>query len=162
MSEMQRSTVAERPHKPSGHVSTQTSGREVPIPPVQSLKLLEVRDDRVVVGVPGFDYKLELMTRHGRIETPVGRRIEASIHAKAKRIDVVPAGGRFVEPIYGQPRRVQGRIAAGDLGTNTLHVLAGPTITVKVADPRQHARDFAVGQLVSFDVESGAELRYGS
>jgi hypothetical protein len=70
-------------------------------------------------------------------------------------VDVITAGGRFIEPVFGRPRRVQGRIIGGDVRGNTLTVLAAVPVTVKLMS-NQKAGSFAVGQQVSFDVEPGA------
>lgn len=80
-----------------------------------------------------------------------------TIHAKAKRIDVVDTGGRYVEPVFGRPRRVQGTVIAAE--GEELVVNAGVPIHCRPTDPRQKPSDFEVGDLVSFDVMEGAEFR---
>ncbi len=92
----------------------------------------------------------------GPIATPRGKRIIGFIRAKARRVDVVDTGGRYVEPVIGRPRRVQGSIIAINDGRRSIVVDAGVPIECELMDERQKASDFSVGQFVSFDVMEGA------
>lgn len=91
-----------------------------------------------------------------------GDAVLGTIHARARRVDTVPSGGKFVEPVIGRPRRVQGRVighgtgAAG--GEDTLIVDAGVPMHFTLTDGRQHASDFAIADMVSFDVLDGASF----
>jgi len=96
----------------------------------------------------------------GEITTEPGKTITGIIRAKAKRIDVVSTGGRFVDPVFGRPRRVQGSIIAIDRGH--LVVSAGMPIHCKPTAPGQSADDFEIGQFVSFSVERGATFEDAS
>jgi hypothetical protein len=127
-------------------------------PPKVSGKLLEHADDRIVLGLPGTDYRLRLVLE---IDLPaeIGDKVTGTIHASARRVDVIPAGGRYVEPVFGRPRRVQGRIVGGHPPSRTLYVNAGPTLICTLTDARQESSDFQIGQLVSFDVEPGAVFK---
>ena len=127
-------------------------------PPTVSGKLLERRDGLVVLGLPGSEYRLQLVLE---IDLPaeVGQKVTGTIHATARRVDVIPAGGRYVEPIYGRPRRVQGRIVGGHGPSRTLYVKAGPTLICTLSDTRQHVEQFEIGQMVSFDVEPNAVFK---
>lgn len=118
--------------------------------------LAERHDDRVVLALPGTDYRILLLTA-GPVTGEVGRRIRGVIRAQARRIDVVVTGGRYLEPVCGRPRRVQGAVVAIDSDADTLTVSAhdGAPIVVKT-DGRQRAGDFRVGQFVSMDVLHGA------
>ncbi len=125
--------------------------------------LLEVRPETAtkpafaVIAFPNTRYELHLIPRSA-IETPPGKRIVGTIHARAKRIDEVGTGGRYVEPVAGRPRRVQGVIVAVEAPTNEIVVNAGVPIHCRPTDPRQKATDFREGQFVSFDVMEGAEF----
>ncbi|HEX7010784.1 MAG TPA: hypothetical protein VF184_12445 [Phycisphaeraceae bacterium] len=122
--------------------------------PTVTGRLADKSDDRIVLSLPGTDYRLHLVPR-GSLEAQVGQRVTGVIRVKAKRVDVVPSGGRYIEPVFGRPRRVQGRVIGGDVQTNTLHVHAAAPVIAQLM-PSQKAANFAVGQLVSFDVERGA------
>ena len=127
-------------------------------PPTVSGKLLEKKPGLIVLGVPGTDYRLRLVLE---IDLPqaVGQKVTGTIHATARRVDVIPAGGRYVEPVFGRPRRVQGRIVGGHVASRALYVQAGPTFICTLSDARQEASDFSIGQMVSFDVEPGAVFK---
>jgi hypothetical protein len=113
------------------------------------------RPARIVLSFPNTSYRIHLVPR-GRIGTPIGKRIVGTIHAHARRIDEVRTGGRYVEPVYGRPRRVQGRVVGTE--ADAVVVDAGLPIHCTPTDPRQKAADFQPGQLVSFDVLDGASF----
>ncbi len=100
-------------------------------------------------------YEMHLIPM-GPITAEPGKRIIGTIRAKARRIDVTDSGGRFVEPVYGRPRRVQGPVIAIDAGANAVVVDATVTIHCSPTDPRQKATDFQPGQFVGFDVLDGS------
>ena len=122
--------------------------------PIATGVLVEKSPEKLVLAVPGSDYRLQLVPT-GAIDAGVNDRISGTITAKAQRVDVIKAGGRYIEPVFGRPRRVQGRIIGGDVKANTLIVLASVPVTVTLM-PHQRAIQFATGQMVSFDVEPGA------
>ncbi len=109
----------------------------------------------VVIEFPNTSYELHLIP-NGAIAALVGKRIIGTIDAQARRVDVVDTGGKYVEPVYGRPRRVQGRVVSTDLQTNTITVDAGMPIHMKLTDARQLAAMFSIGDLVSTDVLDGA------
>jgi len=121
--------------------------------------LHEATDESVVLAVPGTDYLLRLSV-YKAPSTPVGKRILGTIRAQARRIDIVHTGGRYIEPVYGTPRRIQGEIVATDPAQQTLTVSAGVPIVCKT-DARQRADQFKVGDLVAFDLLPGASFTPG-
>ena len=124
--------------------------------PVAKVTVLEQRPGLLVAGLPHTDYRLHLALA-GAVDAPVGRMVKGTIRAQARRIDVVSTGGAFVEPLFGQPRRLQGRVASVDNSGNTLTVACPLPVVVTPKAPQQ-ARDFSDGQLVAFDVESGTSF----
>ena len=119
--------------------------------------LLEVGDGRIVLGVPETSYKLHLMVDEA-VSAAVGSRVFGRIYARAKRVDVVRSGGRYIEPVIGRPRRVQGRTVAADAKGRLIVSCGVPFICELTAN--QSVNDFGAGQLVSFDVERGASFRF--
>lgn len=111
----------------------------------------------VEISFYNTDYRLSLLPT-GPMNAKVGDRVEGRISADAKRVDVVNSGGRYVEPVIGRPRRVQGTVVAVDPGSNTIAVNAGMPIVCRLTDPRQRASDFEKGDFVSFDVMRGASF----
>lgn len=113
------------------------------------------RPGHIVISFPNTSYQMHLVPL-GAISTPVGKRIIGTIRAVARRVDVVETGGKYVEPVYGRPRRVQGRVIGGDDHSRTLIVDAGMPIHCTMTDTRQIPSMIPKGAMVSFDVLDGA------
>ena len=118
----------------------------------------------IVFHVPGSQYQIHLR-QEGTITGQVGKRIAGVIHASARRVDATSQGGRFVEPVIGRPRRIQGTVLAHDAAANTITVDCagsaavdgvGLPVVCKLTDPRQKPEQFPLGTLVGFDVLDGA------
>lgn len=118
-------------------------------------RLAEATDEMVVLTFTGTDYKMELRVTQ-RPTTDVGKRIKGVIRGQARRIDICGTGGKFVEPVYGRPKRVQGKIVAVDLTSGTVTVDAGCAPLVIMVDANQNAGDFTEGDFVTFAVLPGA------
>lgn len=114
----------------------------------------ERSDGAVVLGIPGSDYRLRLLVEKP-LTTPVGEKIEGRIRAQARRMDKISAGGRYVEPVEGRPRRVQGRIVQIDEAQRAVVVSAGVPITCRLNDI-QKPGDFQIDDTVTMDVLPGA------
>ncbi|MEM9251330.1 MAG: hypothetical protein AAGB29_03175 [Planctomycetota bacterium] len=121
-------------------------------------RLVSRQGDEAVLAIAGTDYRLHLVVEAG-VEPDERGEMRGTIEAEAKRVDVVGSGGRFVEPVIGRPRRVQGRITGGDARRGAIVVNAGfGPMVCRLTDRRQTLADFSVGQLVGFDVLRGARL----
>lgn len=129
-------------------------------PPTDRAVVRGVVEDRseefLTLRIPGTDYRLRLA-----LEKPltkrVGEKIEGRIIAQACRLDVVGAGGRYIEPVEGRPRRVQGRILDIDAAQRAVVINAGAPIALQL-DERQKPEDFQPDQLVTTSVRSGAKF----
>lgn len=115
----------------------------------------------VVLGFHNTNYRVHLRPI-GPIEAEIGKRILGTIRAEAKRVDVCETGGRYVEPVYGRPRRVQGTVAETDAAANTITVNAGLPLLCRLADARNQATQFEPGDVVTFDVMPGATFEQQS
>lgn len=138
---------------------------------VESVAATATRPAHVRLSFANTSYVLHLLPV-GPVKARPGEKVLGTIRARARRVDVVPSGGKYVEPVIGRPRRVQGRVVgrvvgrvAGDSagggvgdGQGTIIVDAGVPMHCTLTDARQHAEDFAVGDLVSFDVLDGASF----
>jgi hypothetical protein len=109
----------------------------------------------LILTVPDTSYQLHLLPATP-ITSPLGKRAVGIIRADARRVDLVKSGGRYVEPVAGRPRRVQGAVLTKDASANTITVAAGVPIVLRLTDPRQRADQFAEGDFVSCDVLDGA------
>ncbi|MFN3167992.1 MAG: hypothetical protein ACE37H_13110 [Phycisphaeraceae bacterium] len=125
-------------------------------PPVVAGVMDAVGEGWVQVRVPGTDYRLRLIPGEG-VSAKIGDKVAGVVRVQALRMDVVPAGGRYIEPVQGRPRRVQGRVVGGNVDRNEVYVKAGPSVVVTPMAP-QRAGDFMIGQMVSFDVRPGATI----
>lgn len=109
----------------------------------------------IVLELLNTSYQIHLLPG-GAIATPVGKRIVGVVRADARRVDIVKSGGKYVEPVAGRPRRVQGAVVGRDTSANTITVNAGVAIVLKLTDARQRAEQFEDGAFVSCDVCDGA------
>jgi len=118
--------------------------------------LHESREDTIVLSVPETSYQI-LLGVYKPMTTPVGKRVTGTIRAQAQRIDTVGTGGRFIEPVAGRPRRVQGSVVAIDATERTVTINAGVPVVCKT-DVRQSPNDFTIGDFVACSVQPGASF----
>jgi len=121
--------------------------------------LESLSDHALVLSAPGTDYQLHLTPSvpASQIATPPGKRIKGTIHARALRMFTAAGGGRFIEPIWGEPRIVAGYVLAVDQPTNRVLVDAAVPMWMTL-EPRQSADSFKVGELVNCYVASGTRF----
>jgi hypothetical protein len=129
----------------------QDTGRNTPL--TRGL-VLEQSDGRAVIALPGSDYQLHLQIDRP-IECTGQDEVRGCVAASALKVDRVHTGGLFIEPVYGRPRRIQGRVVAKDPTGNTL-TIAGPCVVVVQLDVTQRAGDFPLGELVGFNVKNAS------
>ncbi|HVZ94086.1 MAG TPA: hypothetical protein VG797_06210 [Phycisphaerales bacterium] len=110
--------------------------------------------DHIVFTILGTDYKMHLQPA-GAITTQVGKRILGEVRVQARRVDIVKTGGRYIEPVMGRPRRIQGDVIAIDSVSRTITVNATVPIVAKL-DDRQNPGMFKIGDFVAFDAVPGA------
>jgi hypothetical protein len=118
--------------------------------------LADSRDDRIELTVPGTDYRLAFVPG-APVRTPAGKRVRGTVHAQALRMHAARGGGRFIEPVQGEPRIVAGTIAAVDEPNR--RVLLETAVPMWVT--WQEGQDLSilrVGQLVNCYVRSGARF----
>lgn len=119
--------------------------------------LLSADDGKVRLALPGSDYRLTLSQGRNATElrAAVGTRVRGTIDARALRVHRASGGGRFIEPIDGAPRIVQGAVLDVDVaGRRLLIDVAAPLWITLQAD--QPATEFATGDLVNCYLASGA------
>ncbi|HEV8607697.1 MAG TPA: hypothetical protein VGQ99_20345, partial [Tepidisphaeraceae bacterium] len=102
------------------------------------------RDDTSVVFNPqNTSYEMKLLV--GNYDGPIGSRVAGFIVVAARKVYTVPSGGNFVEPIFGRPRVVQGRVKY--LDEKEMVVQAGGPIIVQLP-VEEDAFDLASGDLM--------------
>ncbi len=112
-------------------------------------------EGHVTMAVPGTSYQL-LLSVYQPVAAAIGKRLVGTIKANARRIDKTDSGGRYIEPVYGRPRRIQGSVIAINPADQSLTIDAGMPITVKPTDPRQRFDQFQLGDFVATDLLNGA------
>lgn len=122
---------------------------------VESVAETATRPAFVKFGIPNTSYELHLRPTGVVASTP-GKRLVGVIRVHARRIDVVGTGGKYVEPVAGRPRRVQGVVVRAE--SDAVVVDAGVAIHLVPTDARQKSSSFQVGQMVSCDVLDGATI----
>lgn len=113
----------------------------------------------VVVTFPNTDYRVYLRPfgdELGPFRAKVGQKVIGRVRAEARRIDSVGAGGRYVEPTYGRPRRVQGMVRVAESTENAVLVNAGVPVHLIVTAPGQSPEQFVAGDFVTCGVLDGA------
>lgn len=127
--------------------------------PVAKGSLVEQSEGKIVFGIPGTEYQIHLLSEIAVTASSTGK-IAGTITVRAQRIDKPQngTGGRYIEPVYGRPRRIQGRIVELDTQANTITVTSACPMVVTFTT-NQTVNDFQVGELVMFDVEPGATFK---
>lgn len=83
-----------------------------------------------------------------------GAKVVGRLRASARRVDICRTGGRYVDPVVGMPRRVQGKVLSAEGGV--LVVDAGAVFTLRLTAPGQKPDQFEVGAMVTCEVMPGA------
>ncbi len=126
-----------------------------PIDDLCRVRMGALRGDRVELALPGTDYRLHLQLDGDPAALPEeGKRLRGVIAGDALRMHRAVAGGRFIEPVTGHPRIVQGTVMAIDPASNRM--LADAVVPMWLTlEPGQSVREFATGDLVNFYCRSG-------
>src|SRR4051812_8563887 len=101
------------------------------------------RDDASVTFNPQnttYELKLQVPNYAG----PIGQRAEAVITTSARKVYTVPSGGNFIQPIFGPPRIIQGRVKYLDEREMVVH--GGAPVIVQLP-AGEDAFDLANGDL---------------
>ncbi len=118
--------------------------------------VFDVNEEWISLSISGTNYRLHLIPPDG-FHPAVGSKVRGRVRATARRIDVIAAGGRYIEPVEGRPRRVQGRVISVDEVNDSITVKAVIPMVCRT-NGLQKAGNFKVDQMVSFDVEPGARF----
>jgi len=106
-------------------------------------KVLSRDDTSLLFNPQNSNYELKLSIAN--YDGPVGQRIEGLIIVSARKVYTVPSGGNFIQPIFGPPRIIQGRVKY--LDEKEMVVQAGAPIIVQLP-AAEDAYDLANGDLM--------------
>lgn len=118
--------------------------------------LLGKDEGSVTFGINGTDYEIHLAV-YKEPSTEVGKRIIGTIRAEAQRIDKSGKGGRYIEPVYGRPRRIQGHVVDVNPAEQTVTIDATVPFVCKT-NGLQDAGAFKVGDFVTCGLKAGASF----
>ena len=93
-------------------------------------KVTSAADGKVVFAPAGTNYELHLVCPS--YAGPINKPVRGTIRVQARKVWTVPSGGNWIQPIFGPPRIVQGRVRA--LDATHLVVQAGTPIRVDLPD----------------------------
>jgi hypothetical protein len=120
--------------------------------------ILEALDpDGLILHLPHTDYRLRLRlaAAASRVTIPPGKRIGGTIEAEALRMHPAAGGGRFIEPVSGEPRIVAGIVLAVDEAQRRVLIDAGVPMSLIAAED-QDFDAIEPGGLINCYVRSGA------
>lgn len=126
-------------------------------------KVAEAKAGSVVFKPTGTTYELHLAMANGAtFSGPLDSPVSCTIGVRARKVYTVPSGGNFIQPIYGPPRVIQGRVRA--IEGNRLVVHAGTAIVVTLPED-EHAIDLnnggiAEGSMVNVIALPGATVSF--
>jgi len=90
-------------------------------------KVISIDGSKLVFIPSNTSYQLQLEgTYSGALNTP----IQAYVRCVARKVLTAPSGGNFVEPIFGRPRTIQGRVRYAD--NKEIVIQAGVPIIVEL------------------------------
>lgn len=111
---------------------------------------------KVRVSVPSYAYRVDMVLDGdvAALAAKVGKKVNGTVRGKALRAWQATAGGCFIEPVWGAPRIVQGRVLAVDVDANAvlLDLVFPAWISI---EPSQSAGSWQTGDMLNFYVESG-------
>jgi hypothetical protein len=84
-------------------------------------KIIEVRGSIVVFQPAATTYQLHLEFTGDAKPQVSAQPIECLIRVDARKVYTVPSGGNFIQPIFGPPKIIQGRVKYADDQTLVVH-----------------------------------------
>lgn len=118
------------------------------------------RPARAILALPDSDYQLQLALDQP-LEPDAMGQVTGRVVVRAEKVASVSTGGRFIEPVFGPPRRFQGMVIESNATDNLLTLRAGGGCPVKAAltHPGQNASQFPVGAMVAFNIQPPARFQ---
>jgi len=122
-------------------------------------QIINKLDQLVVFKPAGTSYELHLQTA-SPYEGPIQEPIDVVIRVTARKVYTVPSGGNFIQPIFGPPRIVQGRVKYADESQLVVHASANFVVELPASDSAidLNSGRIAVGSMVNVVALPGAML----
>ena len=109
--------------------------------------LRSVDEDCLTLHLPHTSYEIRLHLA-GAISAAPGTRVRGTVTARAMRVHAAGGGGRFIEPVSGEPRIVAGTVLAVDQAHGRVLIDVAMPMWIEV-DEGQDWGVFEVGALVN-------------
>ena len=118
-------------------------------------------------GMSGIVFKptgtsYELFLEGSGYDGPINVPVELAVTVQARKLWTVPSGGNFIEPIFGKPRTIQGRVKA--IEGQTLVVQAGIPLHVQLpasdAAVDLNSGAVTIGHMVNVMIMPGASYKW--
>jgi hypothetical protein len=107
-------------------------------------KIIEVKNGSVVFQPSNTNYQIWLNVENDFKPELSKHPIECFIRVNARKVYTVPSGGNFIQPIFGPPRILQGRVRYADERTIVVHAGVPVIVDLPAADS---AIDLAEGKI---------------
>ncbi|MFK7959910.1 MAG: hypothetical protein AB8G96_05225 [Phycisphaerales bacterium] len=116
-----------------------------------------IEGSTITLALAHTDYRLsmQLTVDADRINVPVGKRIKGVVEADGMRFHAASGGGRFIEPVYGEPRIIAGTVLHVAPDAGQVLVDAAMPIWVRPIEETQDWSVFADRVLVTGYLKSG-------
>jgi hypothetical protein len=140
------------------HADTETAMAAAPPEAVARGILESASDAKIVLSVPNTDYQIHLVPTvpAAALRDRVGKRVRGVIHGNALRVHPAKGGGRFIEPAWGMPRIVAGKVLSVDEPNRRFVVDLTVPFIVTTMDSQKYEGIIEPGKLVNFYLESGS------
>ena len=123
-----------------------------------SVYLVDQDEHKAVLALPATEYQLHLTIESPLKPTPQ-RRVKGVIRCPVWKVDTVSAGGAYIEPVLGRPRRIQGRVVGSIDQSNTVILEVRSTLILGDLPDRWTASELPVGSPLAIDVRDGSSFR---
>lgn len=122
---------------------------------IATLRVRRTGEGQLELAIPDTHYRMELKPVRP-VSAAVGKRVRGIVRVSVWKVDWVNPGGAFVDPVFGRPRRVQGRVIGRlEQGRGIVVSVAGCPFCAELP-PRWPAGEIAIGGWVGLEVYDGA------
>ncbi len=124
---------------------------------IATVYVKEQTADQVVITLPGTSYQIHLEPASAVEPSPQGR-VRGMIRCPGWKVDTVSKGGAYIEPVYGRPRRLQGRVLGALAEGNAIILVIQNTPVVIDLPERWDAAHWPEGTPLAIDVKEGSSF----
>lgn len=142
----------------SANVTSERSIGDVPQEAIARGVLQSLSEDKVIITVPGTDYQLHFVPNvpAAAFKAKPGDRIKGMIHANALRIHPFSGGGRYIEPVWGMPRIVAGKVLSADASKKQAIISFAVPFIVNTMEGQKFEGILEPGRMVNCYLQSGS------